>query len=239
MIHETKRQLKRLSNKQIEEDVKKYIKNSHDFYRENVPEIKVLAKKLHEKNSLKEFYSVFNRLWSSGYHNERSLALYALKLYKEDYNLRTWKFIKPILKELKNWDEIDYIAKEIVSEFILKYEELKPEIYKLSRKRNLWLRRLTVFSCLKLVNRGKLEDIEFVLKILSEKVYDISEKLQESAGLLLKELLKEKPKIGSNFILKHKDMSELVFKIATEKIRESKKSKKKRSLKKDKRGFWS
>ena len=61
-------------------------------------EIRTLAKRLHEEHSLKEFYSIFNKLWKSGYHEEMSLALYTLQLYENGFDLKTWKFLKPKLK---------------------------------------------------------------------------------------------------------------------------------------------
>jgi hypothetical protein len=56
MVYKSKKQLKKLGNKQFFEDIKKYIKSSHSFYESRVPELKVLANRLHEEYDLKEFY---------------------------------------------------------------------------------------------------------------------------------------------------------------------------------------
>ena len=58
MTYKLKRQLKKLGNKQFTEDIKKYIKSSHEFYEKRVPEMKVLAKRLHDEHSLKQFYKI-------------------------------------------------------------------------------------------------------------------------------------------------------------------------------------
>ena len=94
-----KKQLKKLGDKEFTQDIKKYIKSSHQFHESKTPEIKTLAKKFHEEYSLNEFYKIFNKLWDSGYENEKVLAIHSLKLYKEEFNIKTWKFIKPKIKQ--------------------------------------------------------------------------------------------------------------------------------------------
>jgi len=95
MEYKLKRPLKRLGHKEFEEDIKGFIKNTHKFYSSKIPEIKTLAKKLHEEHSLEEFYKVFNKLWRSGYHNERVLAIKTLKLYKEDFDFTSLCRVAP------------------------------------------------------------------------------------------------------------------------------------------------
>ena len=41
MSHRTKKPLKRLGNKEFAEDIKNYIKYTHNFYETKVPEMKV------------------------------------------------------------------------------------------------------------------------------------------------------------------------------------------------------
>jgi len=124
-----KRALRKLGNKQFAEDIKTYIKSSHNFFSTRVPEIKTMAKKLHEEYSLKQFYKVFNKLWTSGYEKERSLAVYALQMYEEDFDSSTWEFIKPKLKEIRDYDQIRSI-KDILKGIIKKCPKLKKEISK-------------------------------------------------------------------------------------------------------------
>ena len=72
-----------LSRLKTKKAIKNFIKSTHNFYSSKVPEISTLARRLYEEHDLKSFYRTFNRLWNSGYHNERVLAIYTLKLYKE------------------------------------------------------------------------------------------------------------------------------------------------------------
>ena len=145
------RPLKRLSNKEILYDIKKYIKNSHEFYKYKTPELDVMAKKIHDEYSLKEFYRIFNRLWN-GYR--RSLAIHSLALYNEDFDLDTWRFIKTKLKDINSIDEVKYIA-EIISLICLMYSSIKNEILGMSSSSNVWIKRISVFSYYYLIKRTK------------------------------------------------------------------------------------
>ena len=130
MGFKTKRKLKKLGNKEFAEDIKQYIRSSHKFYEVKVPELKVLAKRLFEEYNLNDFYKVFTRLWKSGYHEERALALYTLHLHKDNYDLDTWKFIKPKLDEMKGWDQIDWVAINIIGYILIKYPLLEKDMIK-------------------------------------------------------------------------------------------------------------
>ena len=78
MDFRSKKPLRKLSKNEFNSDVKKFIRSAHKFYDSKIPEMKTLAKKMQEEYELKEFYKVFRRLWNSGYHSERSLAIKTL-----------------------------------------------------------------------------------------------------------------------------------------------------------------
>ena len=122
--HKLKKELKRLSNKQFAEDIKRFIKSPYHFYGIRVPEIRTLAKSLHDEHPLNEFYPVFNKLWKSGYHEEMSLALYALQLYEDNFDFSTWKFLKLKLKDIQTWDQIDAVSTFIIGKILLKHPSL-------------------------------------------------------------------------------------------------------------------
>ena len=156
MTYRLKRQLRKLSDKQFAEDIKRFIKSPYEFYGVRVPEIRVLAKRLHEEHGLKEFYSIFNKLWKSGYHEEMSLALYTLQLYEKEFDIQTWKFLKPKLKDIKTWDQIDAISTFIIGKILVKYPKLEKEILKLSKNKDFWTRRIAIVSTLPRIKKGNI-----------------------------------------------------------------------------------
>ena len=85
-----------------------------------------------------------------------SLALYALQLYEDDFNIETWKFLKPKLKNIKSWDQIDAVSLFIIGKILLKYPRFEKEIFKLSKSRDFWLRRIAIVSTLPRIKKGDI-----------------------------------------------------------------------------------
>ncbi len=215
MEHKIKKQLKKLSDKQFAEDVKKYIRSPYEFYGIRAPELRTLAKKLHEEYILKDFYKTFDKLWGSGYHEEMSLAIYALQLYGDEFDLKTWKFIKPKLKDMKSWDQIDAISTRVVGKILLKYPVFEKEILKLSENKDFWMRRIAIVSTLPLVKKG---NIKLSMKLAEKYIADKQPYIQKATGWVLREAGKEKPKQVGKFILKNINMPSITFSYATERM---------------------
>lgn len=217
MVFKTEKKLKKLDDKQLFEDIKKYIKFSHTFYETRVPELKVLAKRLHEEYSLREFYNVFNRFWVSGSARQMSLAIYTLQLYREDFDLMTWRFIKQKLKEIKSWDKIDSIALNIIGEILLKNPEIGREIIKFARLRNIWIKRAMIISTIPVI---RLRDFRLALEIVNEHLYDKGEHSQKAIGWVLKEIGDQKPEALRRYIKDNINMPLTTFFAATENHKE-------------------
>jgi len=237
MTDKIKRQLKKLSDKQFAENIKKYLKSPYEFYGIHVPEIRTLAKRLHEEHNLKEFYSVFNRLWKSGYHEEMSLALYSLQLYEEDFDMSTWRFLKPKLKEIQTWDQIDAISTFIIGKILLKYPQLEKELWKLSKSKNFWMRRIAIVSTLPRIKKG---DIRLTMQLAESYIYDKEDYIQKATGWMLREAGKQKPEIVKRFVLKNIQMPAICFSYATERdLKDLRKVRQLKKLSQDKSGRFS
>jgi len=235
MTYKIRKQLKRLSNKQFAEDIKIYLKSSHEFYGIKVPELRVLAKRLHEEYELRDFYKVFNRLWRSSYHEEVSLAIYTLQLYRKEFDLGTWRFLKPKLKDLRSWDQVDSVSTSIIGEILLRYPQLSKEILKLAKSKNMWMRRIAIVSTLPLIKKG---EIELTMKLVNMYVNDTGPYIQKATGWMLREVGNKKPEIAKRFILKHVHMPSITFSYATEHMTELRKMRKLKKLEGDKKGWF-
>ena len=228
-----RKRLKRLESREFFGDVKQFIRSGHDFYREKNPEIKTLAKRLHDEYSLREFYKVFNKLWNSGSHNERVLAVYALKNYSEDFDKDTWKFLIPRLKEIKDFDEAERIGK-IIGNIALKYPSLKREVNKIANKRKVYSRRIALSVCFPLI---KVKDWNFIFNLIKTRLNDKEENIQELNGSLLKEISKKNKTLVKRFVLKNINMPKITFDIVSEDLKELKKIRKLKKLDGGVRGF--
>ncbi|MFA5258500.1 MAG: DNA alkylation repair protein [Candidatus Pacearchaeota archaeon] len=220
MVYKSKKQLKKLSDKQFFEDIKKYIKSYHSFYESRVPELKVLANRLHEEYDLKEFYKVFNKFWNSGYNEERTLAVHTLQLYKEDFDINTWRFLKPKLKDIKSWDKVDRVSSNIIGEILVRERKLEKEIIALAKSNNIWFKRMAIMATVPLI---KLNNNELSLQICEFFIHDKDKQIQEAVGLILREIGEQKPAVAKKFILKNIHMPILSFDIATQNMKELRK----------------
>jgi len=227
------RELRRLSNKQFIEDIKKYINSPYEFYGTKIPELKTMAKKLHDENELKQFYRVFNNLWKSGHHDKRSLAISALQCYKDELDLETWKFLKPKLKEMKSWDQIDMVASTIIGEILLKNPLFEREIRSMAKENNIWLKRTAIMSTIPLINKG---DLSLAFKFSEDYMAYKDDYVKEAIGMILREAGKKKPEQVKKFLLKHINMPPLVFNYASEDMKELRKVRKLKKLKEDGNG---
>lgn len=217
MVYRTAKQLKRLSDKQFFEDIKKYIKSSHSFYESRAPELKVLAKRLHEEYSLKDFYKVFNKFWVSGSAKQSSLAIYTLQLYKDDFDLNTWSFIKQKIKDVKSWDKLDSISINIIGEILLKNAKIEREIINLSNSKNIWLKRMSIISTIPQIRDG---NFQIAMKIIEAHLYDKGDPIQKAIGSILREIGDKKPELLKRIIIKNMNMPLETFFSATENRRD-------------------
>jgi len=196
MDYTIKRELKRLGDREFAEDIKTYIKSTHKFYGVKVPEIRVLAKRLHDEHSLKDFYKIFNKLWKSSYHEEMSLAIYSLQLYEKEFDLETWNFLKPKLKDLKSWDQVDAVSSFVIGKILIKYPALEKEIILLSKNKDMWLRRIAIISTLPLVKKG---ETKLAMKLIEDYVYDKEIYIQKATGWMIREVGNKKPEIAKKW----------------------------------------
>ena len=227
MTYEIRKQLKKLSDKEFAEDIKRYIKSPYEFYGVRVPEIRTMAKRLHDEHSLRQFYKIFNKLWKSGYHEEMSLALYALQLYEKDFDMATWNFLKPKLNQIKTWDQIDALSSFIIGKILLKYPKLEKELLKLSKNKDFWLRRIAIVSTLPRIKTG---DIRLTIQLAQDYINDEEPYIQKATGWMLREAGKQNPEIVKRFILKNIHMPSIAFSYATEQMIDLRKIRKLKKL---------
>ena len=122
-----------------------------------------------------------------------SLAIYSLQLYEEEFDMKTWKFLKSRLKEIQTWDQIDAVSTFIIGKILLKYPKLEKELLKLSKNENFWMRRIAIVSTLPRIKTG---DIKLTMKLaedyitLNRKEGSVLESLygDESGSNVLKDL---------------------------------------------------
>ena len=81
--------------------------------------MKLLVAKNYRNLNIYDVYNLFDELFESEIHEEKSLAIHILQQYKKYFNYETWKFLRERIDKFKTWDHIDLIATDILSEILL------------------------------------------------------------------------------------------------------------------------
>jgi 3-methyladenine DNA glycosylase AlkD len=230
-----KKPLRKLEKKQFANDIKKYLSSPYEFYGKKIPEIKVMAKKLHEENRLEDFYRIFNRLWNSSYHEAMSLALYTLELYENDFDIKTWEFIKAKIKDIRSYDKADAIGINILGKIVIKYPSIEKEVSKLDKSKEIWSKRIAIVSSVPRIKKG---DIRPGMELAEMNIAEKDPNIQKAVGMIIREAGEQKPEEVKRFILKHMNMPAITFNIATENMKEIRKLKDIKKLKSDKKSIF-
>ncbi len=186
------------------------------------PDSREIAKDYKNLN-IYDVYNLFDELWNSNVHEEKSIAIHILQQYKKKFNLETWKFLKQRLNKAKTWDHIDYLATDIFAEILLNNLFLMSEIKEMANSINPWERRFAIESTLKLIKKNKTE---LTLRLAEKLVYDDNHYVQKGAGWMLREAGKRDRINIREFIIRHIDMKPIAFSYATEKMKELRKIRK-------------
>ena len=151
----------------------------------NVPMTRSLAKKYKEL----DFLDIKNLL-DSKVHEERLLALLILiqKFEKASTEQRheIFDFYLKSTKRINNWDLVDLSAPKIVGEYL--FEKPRKILYKLSRSKNLWERRISIVSTYRFIKSGQVEDTLKIAKILLSDKHDL---IHKAIGWMLREVGKK------------------------------------------------
>ncbi|MCL5018405.1 MAG: DNA alkylation repair protein [Candidatus Pacearchaeota archaeon] len=198
-----------------------------------VPDSREIAKS-YSKLNIYDVYNLFDELWNSNVHEEKSLAIHILQQYKKQFSVETWKFLKERISKAKTWDHIDMLATDVFAEILLNNLFLMTEIKEMANSRNFWERRLAIESTYKLIKKNK---IELTLRLAEKLIYDENTYVQKGAGWMLREAGKKNRAVIKDFILMHVDMKPVAFSYATEKMTELRKIRKERLKNKEEKLF--
>ena len=193
-------------NPERAENEKRYLKSPHKFFGVSVPFIEELAqdfKKEHADISKKELFALTGRLWSSEYHQEKTLAIRLLGKYSHYLDIRSMPMLERMLSESAGWDHVDGISNHLVST-VLRWDN-KAYVYldKWSRSRNFWMRRASLISQILLFREGRGDKHLFFL--MAEGMIDEEEVfIRKAIGWTLREMCKTDSQAVFDFLMKIK-----------------------------------
>lgn len=177
-----------------------------------VPEIRKVAKE-HKETPFNEL----QKLISSGIHEERLCAALICTYKKLDQEVVD--FYLNNTDYLNNWDIIDLTAPKILGLWMLENPDDRKILYKFSKSKSLWERRIAILSTFAFIRKNDFED---ALKISENLLDDKHDLIHKAVGWMLREIGKRDQKVEEKFLEKYyKKMPRTMLRYAIERFEET------------------
>ena len=229
--HQIKKLLQKKSDKKRAKILQRFFKTGKGEYREGdiflgitVPELRKIVKATKEI-SLTEI----QKLLKSKIHEERLVAaLLLVSKFEKATNPPDKKTQKEIFnfyiknrQNINNWDLVDLSAPNIAGNYLL--EKDKKILYKLSKSKKLWDRRISIVSTFSFIRQNNFSDTLIISKILLNDEHDL---IHKAAGWMLREVGKRDLPTLKKFLLKnYKKMPRTMLRCSIEKFPETERKK--------------
>ncbi len=181
--------MRELANPDIAEHSKRFFKTGEGEYGAGdqflgirVGPVRALAKQ-YKDISLAETLKLLN----SSYHEERLLAVILMvkQFEKADEPARKMIYLAYLENTtlINNWDLVDSSAHQIVGGYLL--NKKRNPLYKLSRSKSLWERRISIIATLHFI---RLSDFEDTLAVAEQLIGDKEDLIHKASGWMLREV---------------------------------------------------
>jgi 3-methyladenine DNA glycosylase AlkD len=162
------------------------------------------------------------KLLSSKIHEHRLVALLILvdKYKKADLEGKEEiaDFYLSHTRHINNWDFVDISAPSILGEYLI--DKDRSVLYRLSRSKNLWERRISILSTLTFIRRCDFGDTLRIAEILLDDGHDL---IHKAVGWMLREVGKRDLQVEENFLRRHyRRMPRTMLRYAIERFEEEK-----------------
>lgn len=162
-----------------------------------VPQLRELARRHAELGETQIL-----KLLRSPIHESRMLALLILteRFGRADaaQQTRIYNLYLKHRRYVNNWDLVDVSAPRIAGCYL--YDKEREPLYRLSRSRVLWNRRIAVVASLYFIRQN---DFSFTLRIARDYLGDSEELIHKATGWMLREVAKRAPALVERFIRLH------------------------------------
>lgn len=189
------------------ENEKRYLKSPYKFFGVTVPFIEKLArdfKREHKDAAREEVCSLAGALWSSEYHQEKTLAIKLLGTYPHYLDIQSTPMLERMLSESTGWDHVDGIAIHLVGAVLRKDKKAFAYLDKWGKSRSFWMRRASLISQIPLFREGR-GDKELFFMLAEDMIGEREFFICKAIGWTLREISKADPRAAFDFLFKVKD----------------------------------
>ncbi len=222
MLNQLKKDLKKLANPEKAKILQRFFKTGKGEYGEGdvflgvtVPEQRKTAKKYSEL-PLKEI----GKLLLSKIHEHRLTALLILVIKynkaDDDGKKKIADFYIKNSRHINNWDLVDLSADRILGDYLLDRD--KSPLYKLTKSKNLWERRISVMTTFQFIKNNRFDDTLKISKLLLHDEHDL---IHKAVGWMLREIGNRDLAVEEEFLKQHyRSMPRTMLRYAIEKFPE-------------------
>lgn len=220
--------LKKAGDSKLAEGEKKYLKSPWKFYGVNTPTKREIVKSWFRHNPgipLKNIIPLIKKLWSSPWHEEKTMAIMLLDQRKKELEISQFPLIEQLVQESTGWDHLDEIAVHVVGHMIDNDKAAIKYLPKWAKSKNFWVRRAAVLSQILQFRRkagNKKLFFEIIVPMFDEGMHWSKEErffIRKAIGWALREIANVEPEMAFKFIKQYKHkMSGLTFREASRKL---------------------
>lgn len=204
---EALRRLAAMADNERARQVQNYFKQSVRSFGVGSPQVRELARQLHEATrkewSVGDAVALCDRLFPRPELEAKSVAALVMLRYHKDFSRPLFGTIYGWLAKdrLDNWAAVDIFCPQALGTLLARYPELLTEIEKWAPDRNRWVRRASIVAFLKLVRRDEYLGPAYAMAASHFAAKD--DLVQKAAGWLLREAGKRDMQRLEKFLLDH------------------------------------
>lgn len=184
---------------------KAYLKSDLDFYGTPVPVIRKTAKTFSKQQPQlfhPDLTALVEALWQTSYHELRSLGIALLDRYPRLITVDDLDFLEGLLRRMKTWAHIDWIATGAIAALIVRDESAKATLVRWAADDSFWVRRTAMLALLKQA-RTYRDDFELFAQFASAMIEEQEFFIRKVIGWVLREVSKQHPEWTFEFLTTH------------------------------------
>lgn len=205
-VNEITKSLRKQANAKEAEAMKKYLLNQFPFYGLKKPQRSLICKPLYAKlkGQIDETWilETAKLLWAKEEREYHTIAIDVFDKHKKLITPKSFKTLEKMATTHSWWDSVDGISSCAIAPMVLKYPEMKKEMQRFSKDKNMWLNRISIIY--QILYKEKT-DKEFLFKVCERHMHREEFFIRKAIGWALRQYAKTNKKEVYAFVEKNKD----------------------------------
>ena len=229
-IKHFKDELKKKANADRAVGAKRYLKSPYQFFGVDSAGKREILKKWLKNNpelGIEEVVKMAGELWSSRYHEKKTLAVMLLQRYAKKLEYKHLSFLEKMVREVNNWDHLDEISIRLLGQLIDNDSRVLKRLPFWVKSNNFWVRRSALLAQIPQFRRKEGDKqlfFDLAVPMFKEgENWDKEERffIRKAIGWVLREIARQEPQIVFDFVKQYgEQMSGLTFREATRRLPE-------------------